>query len=163
MAGELSVLKSIKERRDQLKAEQLIVLQVPRWEDPKIFLRCRPIHHETWSRAMDRIANARGKKDVGEVEINANCDVIADGCVEVFATLNNDPRELSFNKDDPYGEKTGLDDTLAASLGLPTGVATRSIIRALFIEEPDILAVAGRLTVFSGYRELAAVEETAGE
>lgn len=159
-----SILSSLKERRQQVVNEQVLRLPVPRWDNPKIVVRYKPVDHGFIKAAQVRVEKASRDKQA-EIELEANADILIRGCVGVVAIL--DGEEYSLRPGDENGEPTLFDKDLADNLGV-TGVGgkpptARAVVRALFITEGDILSAANELIQFSGYRETEADAALVGE
>lgn len=159
-----SVLSSLKERRQQVLEEQILRLPVPRWEDPSILVKYRPVEHGYIRKAQGRVEKAN-KDRQADVEIEANADILIRGCVAVVAVI--DGKEYSLRPGDENGEPTTFDADLAENLGVE-GVGNhaptaRQVVRSLFLTDGDILSAATRLITFSGYREAEADSAILGE
>lgn len=160
----LSILGSLKERRQQVLEEQVLRLPVPRWEDPSIVVRYKPVAHTFIRTAQNRLEKANADKR-SEVELEGNIDILIRGCDGVLAVL--DGQEYSLRPGDENGDPTLFDKDLAENLGVEgTGgkaPSARQVVRALFITEGDILSAASKLITFSGYRETEADSAIVGE
>lgn len=159
-----SVLSSLKERRQQVLEQQILSLPVPRWEDPVIVVKYKPVEHGFIRAAQDRVRKA-GNDKKADVEIEANADMLIRGCVGVAAIV--DGKEYSLRPGDEEGELTVFDKDLADNLGVE-GVGgkpptARAVVRSLFITDGDILSAANELVKFSGYRETEADTVLVGE
>lgn len=159
-----SVLSSLKERRQQVLNEQVLRLAVPRWDNPTIVVRYKPVEHSFIRRAQNAVEKA-GKDKQADTELNSNADILIRGCVGVVAVL--DGKEYSLRLGDEQGEPTVFDSDLADNLGvegspgkLPTA---RQVVRSLFLTDGDILSAASELIRFSGYRETEADSAVVGE
>lgn len=155
----LSVLGNLKERRQKVVEAQVLSLPVPRWTDPNIVVKYKPVDHEVIRQAQQRVEAAPANKKAS-VEVDANADVLIRGCLGVVGVV--DGEEYSLREGDPNGEPTLFDADLANSLGLGKSTA-RQVVRALFIAEGDIISAAGKLGQWSGYREAEADESLSGE
>lgn len=162
--GVPSVLSSLKERREQVLADQILRLAVPRWDDPTILVMYRPVSHGFIRAAQKRVEKAN-KDRASEVEVEANADILIQGCTGIVAVV--DGQEYSLRPNDPLGEPTTFDADLAANLGIEgggsKGPTARSVVRSLFITDGDILSAATKLIEFSGYRETEADAAILGE
>lgn len=162
--GEVSILLSLKERRQQVMAEQVKRLPVPRWEDPVIVVTYRPVDHSYIRQAQSKVEKA-GRDKQGEVEVESNADILIRGCVSVVGIING--KEYSLRPGDPEGEPTKFDQDLAENLGVE-GVGgraptARQVVRSLFLTDGDILSAASEIIRFSGYREAEADSTILGE
>lgn len=159
-SGRLSVLSQLDKRRQAILEKEHLDLAVPRWTDPEIFVRYKPVPHEHFSRGAQRVEKAT-PKDKPKVELESNIDVLVQGCIGVFARI--DGKDYSLRPGDPNGEWTGFDADLAENLGLPTGAGARAVVKALFIVDGDIMSHGSSLGEFSGYKEAEADTQVAGE
>lgn len=157
---ELSILGSLKERRTQILEEQVLALAVPRWDDPKIVVKYKPVEHSL-IRGVERRIDGAPKKDRAKFEIEGNCDVLIRACTAVVAVL--DGEEYSLRLGDPHGEPTIFDRDLGANLGLDPACTAREVVKALYITDGDILAAASAVGEFSGYKNQEADEGLSGE
>lgn len=156
----LSILASLKERRQQVIEEQVLTLPVPRWTNPEIVVRYRPVEHSYIRAAQDRLAKAPKDRRY-EMEVDGNADILIRGCIEVVAVI--DGEEYSLRPDDPHGEPTVFDSDLASNLGLDDRTTARQVVRALFVTQGDILSAAQSLIQWSGYKETEADATLQGE
>lgn len=156
----LSVLSSLKERRQQVIEEQVLTLPVPRWTDPVIVVKYKPLPHEMIRASQTRL-EAAPKAKRAALEVDLNADLLIKGCRAVVAVL--DDTEYSLRSGDPSGEPTVFDSELAENLGLDDNARARDVVRALFITEPDIISAAQSLIVWSGYKETEADDSLRGE
>lgn len=156
--ADLSVLGNLRALRDDLLEHSYKDLKVPRWSEPELYVRYRPVKHSIIRAAMDvgdsKVAARRGAK-----ELKANIDVLISGCVGVFALMNG--KRYSLRPGDPNGSWTTFDADLAENLGC--GQTASEVVRALYIAEGDILSAATALAQFSGYTEAEADEAVEGE
>lgn len=157
-----SILGSLKARREAIVKRTVLSVAVPRWENPEIVIKYKPVEHKIIRRALTLVEKAPTPQKA-EAEVNGNCDVLIAGCIAVVARI--DDKEYSLKPGDPHGEPTLFDADLAENLGLdePGAITARKIVRALFFTEGDILGHAGQIIDFSGYRESTADEEFEGE
>lgn len=156
----LSILGSLKERRQQVLEEQVLRLPVPRWSNPDIVVVYRPVDHKYIRAGQDRLAKISKDKRY-EAEVDGNADILIRGCVAVLAIV--DGREYSLRPGDPEGEPTRFDQDLAENLGLDDGATARATVRALFIAEGDLLSASQKLVEWSGYKETEADAAISGE
>lgn len=156
----LSALGQLKERREQIFTKQVLTLPVPRWEDPVIKVRYRPVPHDLIRNAQRRVERTKKNAQAKE-ELYGNMDLLIKSCVGVVAVI--DGQEYSLWPNEPKGELTTFDADLAENLGLPNGATARQVVQALFITDGDILSQAQELVEWSGYRETEADDELEGE
>lgn len=147
MAG--SLLEGLRARRDELQAEQVRDLPVPRWENPSAVLRIKPLDHALIKRQLGRIDKAtKGAKDA--VELSANAAIVAAATVEVVLGEGDGQAVVS------------LAD-LAEPLGLPKDATGPELIQAFFLTDGDVIGCAGAVIEHSGYTERHVDEAQAGE
>lgn len=158
--GRESFLSNLKQRREAIAQGEQLVLPVPRWNDPEILVKYRPIDHSVIRSAQSRVEKAPKAKRWA-AEVDGNADLLIRGCKEIVAVV--DGREYSLRPGDPEGDPTAFDEDLAENLGLTEGATARQVVKALFITEGDILSHGKSLVEFSGYRETEADEGIAGE
>lgn len=148
MAADL--LAGLRARRDELAAEQIRDLTVPRWENPAAALRIKPIDHALIKRQLGRIEKAKTQAARDALEIPANAAIVAAATTAVV--LGEGDGEAVLDLSD-----------LAEPLGLPEDATGAEIIQVLLLTEGDITACAGAVIRHSGYTERDVDEELAGE
>lgn len=160
----LSVLSSLKERRQQVLEEQVLRLPIPRWDNPAITVKYKPVEHSFIRQAQNRVEKAN-KDRKADTEVEANADILIRGCVGVIAIV--DGKEYSLRPGDENGEPTLFDQDLAENLGMESiggkPPTARKVLQNLFITDGDILSAATELIRFSGYREAEADSTILGE
>lgn len=159
-SGRLSILGQLKTRRTEILQGQHLDLPVPRWADPEIIVRYKPVTHDEIRRAQTTVEKAP-KDRRAQVEVNGNCDILIRGCVAIIARI--DGQDYSLKPDEPKGDFTTFDSDLAANLGLEEGSTARQVVKALFITDGDILSHAQALVHWSGYKETDADDTLEGE
>jgi hypothetical protein len=159
-----SILSSLKERRAQVLQEQILRLPVPRWNDPILVVRYKPVEHSYIRAAQSRVEKSKADKQA-DVELEANMDILIRGCAGVIAVV--DGKEYSLRVGDEDGEPTLFDKDLAENLGVEgsggRNPTARQVVGDLFITQGDILSAATELIRFSGYRETEADSTIVGE
>jgi hypothetical protein len=144
----LSAVKStLKARREEIAAELFKDLPVPGWDNPRITVRYRPLEHPFIARKRKSVEKAKGDK--GEAEMNANLDLLIEGCVEISA-------------DNGEGPWDGFDPNLAEALGVES-VSARQTCKALFFKDGDVVSHTDALIKFSGYVDAETEGQFAGE
>ena len=139
-----AALLSLKSRREEIKKDLYIDLQVPRWSTPEVFVRYGPIDA---TRADQAIRKREGSK---EFSVLANADILAQACIGVYACLDGDrDTKYSLNSDNPDGPWTRFDPALARNLGLITDAAV-DVVRALYYTDGDLIQAAAALGEWSG-------------
>lgn len=157
-----SLLGGLKARRQEIVESATIDLPVPRWKDPAIVVRYKPVDHGLIRRAQNLVDKAP-KNEKASLEVDVNADVLIAGCVGVFALIDDDETEYSLRPGDPHGDHTRFDPHLAENLGLSDGANARATVRALYMFDGDLIAAAGAVIEFSGYKEAEADERLKGE
>lgn len=155
----VSVLGNLKARREAIIENAHKDLPVPRWRDPEIFVRFRPVDHSVIRKGQVAVEKALDR-DKARREVEVNSDLLIAACVGVYAVI--DGVEYSLRPGDPEGELTTFDDDLAENLGLE-GSTARAVVKGLYIFDGDILRTAGEVIDFSGYTRERANERVAGE
>lgn len=155
-----SILGSLKDRRREIAESEHLTLSVPRWNDPEIVVRFKPLEHETIRSIQGRVSKAP-KKEQGRAEVRAHVDLLIRACDAVIARI--DDESYSLRPGDPHGEPTLFDKDLAENLGLDDGATARDVVQALYITHGDIISAANQVVRFSGYNVDAADEAILGE
>lgn len=160
VTGGMSLLQSLKDRRQTIAKSQVLDLQVPRWANPEIWVSYQAVDFNVVDRARRNADKAKGDKQSDAI-LMANIDSLIAGCVGVYAILEDDDehRHFSLRPGDPEGDLTTFDRDLAQNLGLNSEATARQVVRTLFFTDGDILEHAQRLGRWSGYRGETADEE----
>jgi len=144
-AAPSSALAAIRKQREEKLEKLWIDLPVPRYEDPELFVRYKPVDD---GRAT-RINKEFDKSKDPERQVVANAKLLAECCLGVFTDPESDPETWP-----------RFDDDLADALGLPTGVSAVAVVRGLFFTDGDVNRTSQTLQQWSGY-SLEVVEERA--
>ena len=162
----LSVLGSIKERRQQIAENLHTDVKVPHWDDDgkaPIYVRYKAVPHPFIERGIRKVENAP-KKQRGQVELDTNCDLLIEACIGVYIQIGEgDDGKFSLDESDPEGEWTTFDPTLATTLGLDDRATARDVVKGLFFTDGDIFSHAAEVVEFSGYHTATTNEELRGE
>lgn len=153
-----SPLGMLAARREALVAQLGIVYRVPEWDEPRVYVKFRPLAHEELKAAAGRIERAKNK---AAAELDANVALLVKACEEVWGDYGDG--EKTPLRADPDAGLTRIDGALGQALGLPEGALASQVAKALFLREGDILSCAQHLAVQSGYQEAEADEALAGE
>lgn len=169
-----SVLGQLAQRREEIRAEQVLTKSVPRWRDPRIEIDYQPVEHEVVSRAQRFVTQAgqaptnraqrraKGGDRVATAELDANADILIAGCIGVWAVI--DGERYSLDPEDRHGAPTTFDPVLAEVLGLEDDEQdARTVVKKLFIAEGDVISQAREVAEWSGYRIAQADEDLEGE
>lgn len=143
-----SPMASLRARREALTKRLHVDLQVPRYEDPAVFVRYRPLTQAEIDAAMGRHEKSKDPDKTATV----NAALLAAACVGVFQ-VGADGREASVIVDNLDGEWPRFDERLAAELGLPDATTAATVVRALYFTDGDVIAAASALTAWSGYSQ----------
>jgi len=143
-AVETTPLASLKNRRTEILNELYLDVKVPRWKDPEIFIRFKPVSATRLSKVLEKRRKAGGE----DWAILANADMMIDSCIGVYAVVEGDEK-LSLRPNDPKGDWTKFDADLGDALGVEQKLAT-AVVRGLFLTEGDLLEAANKLFAWSG-------------
>ena len=157
-------------RREEIAQKLYIDIPVPRWSDPKIIVRYRPLTQAEVTEAGEAVKRA-GSKTKAEAALSANIKGLVKSCVGIYALFGDetysldadDPEKwLPFDPDTDEPEWMRFDDVLGAALGVEEKSAA-AVCRTLFHTEGDLLGHAAELAVFSGFSDQKIDEEFSGE
>lgn len=136
-----SPLLSLKKRRESIVNDLYIDIQVPRWDEPEIFVRFKPAS----ATRINSIIERRRKQKAENWSLLTNADVLVDCCVGVYGISPDDPgTKLSLRENDPYGSWTKFDHELAEALGVEVSSNADCCI-ALYMTEGDLIDAANKL------------------
>ena len=141
-------LGNLKARRQAIADKLHKVLQVPRWEDPEIFVRFKPVD-QAWLEKAAKKRSDEAEKTKQSFLVLISADILATACEGVFAKLPDDETEYSLRVGDPEGRLTRFDEDLATAIGAPPQGAAY-IVRSLYQTDGDIIAAANELQEWSG-------------
>jgi len=134
-------LLSLRNRRTQIVNELYTDIKVPRWDEPEIYVRFKPVSATKLNANIEK----RRKMNTGDWSYLANADMLIDSCVGIYAVVDGDhDNKLSLRLNDPNGSWTKFDHELADAVGLETTRAT-DVVSALFLTEGDMIDVANKL------------------
>jgi hypothetical protein len=136
----VSPLISLRERREQIVNDLYIDIKVPRWDDPSIFVRFRPVSAMKLNAAIERRRKQKGE----DWTLLANADVLIDSCIGIYAIFDGEDHKYSLRHNDAQGKWTKFDKDLADSLGVEAERATDTL-RALYLTEGDLIDTANKL------------------
>ncbi len=130
---------------------------LPGWSSPRLALRMHPLEHEFLRKQSTKISVAtKGAK--ARVELATSAAIIADATDAVVIGEDDDGSGV------PAGEIGLKDPDFLAGLDLEPDATNLSILRALTLgKDGVILQLAGKVHKLSGYAELEADEDFAGE
>jgi len=134
-------LMSLKDRRKKILDELFIDIQVPRWDEPEIFVRFKPVSALKLNASIER----RRKRGGDDWSLLANADVLVDSCIGVYAVMSSDKEQhLSLRPGAPKSPWTKFDSDLADALGADVDNAADTCI-ALYLTEGDLIETANKL------------------
>ncbi len=151
---------SLRNRREELVKYLYIDLQVPRWENPQVWVRYKPFITSGVENSYEKF------KEDAEATVRSQADILVNCCVGVYATLPDvlgaDGKPLKFTLDpkyphddppvvgDPESSWTKFDERLAINLGVEGVVkAAVEICRKVYLTDGDLLDAAVRVVEFS--------------
>lgn len=136
-----SPLESLKKRREKLMSDLYVDIRVPRWDDPEIYVRFKPVSAIKLGAAVER----RRKQKGDDWSLLANADMLVEACIGIYAVVDGDlDNKLSLKSGNPDGKWTRFDPDLAEAIGVEAERAVDSCI-ALYMTEGDLLDTANRL------------------
>jgi hypothetical protein len=140
-----SPLASLRKRRAEIIEDLYLDIKVPRWENPEIYVRFKPLSTVKLGASLER----RRKSKVDDWSLLANADMLVDSCLGVYAVVDGDlNNKLSLAPGDPKGVWTKFDPALAAALGVDAQRAV-DVCQALYLTEGDLIDTANKLFTWS--------------
>src|SRR6185437_7291625 len=121
-------LRSLKEAREKLVGSLYIDLKVPRWDDPEIFVRYKPVESARVSAQAKKCAESEDP----EWLVLANADLLAQCCVGVYAIFDHDGVHRSLRMGDEHGEWTRFDRDLMDNLEMPPYSKAADAVRQIY-------------------------------
>ena len=147
-------LLSLRNRRTEIVNELYIDIQVPRWDEPELFIRFRPISATKLNATIEK----RRKQKSDDWSYLANADMLIDSCVGIYAVVDGDhDNKMSLRLNDSKGPWTKFDPDLAAALGVESVRATDTV-NGLFLTEGVMIDVANKLFRWSNIANNEAAE-----
>jgi hypothetical protein len=138
-------LLSLKNRRSQIVESLYLDLRVPRWDEPEIYVRFKPVSTTKLNTAVEK----RRKSKSSDWAVLANADMLIESCIGVYAVIDGDTEnKLSLYPNNPNGAWTRFDMKLAESLGIEADEAT-DVVNGLYFTEGDLIDAANRLFSWS--------------
>jgi len=139
-----SPLLSLRARRAEIVDNLWVDLRVPRWDNPKIFVRYAPVSAVKLNTAIER----RRKEKGDDWSLLANADMLVDSCIGIYGELD-DGTQISLRDGDPSGKWTTFDPDLAKALGVEVERAVDTV-RSLYLTEGDLIDASNKLFRWSG-------------
>lgn len=138
-------LIGLRKRREQIVNELYTDIQIPRWDEPELFIRFKPVSATKLNATIER----RRKQKSDDWSFLANADMLVDSCVGIYGVLNGDhDNKLSLRPNDSKGTWTKFDPDLASALGIEA-VRAADVCTALFLTEGDLIDTANKLFKWS--------------
>ena len=120
--NETTPLISLKERRKQIVNDLYTDIKVPRWDDPEVFVRFKPVSATKFAATMER----RRKSKSTDWTFLANVDMIVDSCVGVYCLIEGNERKFSLRLEDHMVNGLSLIPTWLRHLALKLSVPLTS-------------------------------------
>jgi hypothetical protein len=149
-------LFSLKARRQEIADKLYVDIRIPRWEDPEIWVRYKPVTAKAFADAI----NERSSKGGSDWSFLANIDMLVVHCMGVYGREDTgevdedeEPiyRKFSLKEGSPDGPWTKFDLDLSDALGL--GIDHKggqaATCRGTFFTEGDIIATVNYLLRWS--------------
>jgi len=141
IAEDATPLLSLKDRRKKIVNDMYVDIKVPRWDEPEIYVRFKPVSAVRLNAAIMKRRNSKAD----DWSFLANADMLVDSCVGIYGVFNNDATvKYSLRVDNPTGPWTKFDPDLAEALGIDAKRAIDSCI-ALYLTEGDLIDTANKL------------------
>ncbi len=146
---------SLRGRREQIVSELYVDLQVPRWENPKIFVRYTPIGSVKLTETINKRSGANDTRKTAQDQewpIKANADILISACEGIYGVWDDAPdQKFSLREGDPYGKWTKFDVDLASALGsvVPEKDPAVATVRSLYLTDGDLGGAAEAVLRFS--------------
>jgi len=142
---ETTPLLSLKKRREQIVNDLYIDIKVPRWDNPELYLRFKPVSATKLGHTIEKYqAKAKADKNT-DWSFLANAEMLLDACIGVYAVMNGDKdNKLSLRPNEPHSPWTRFDEAMADALGIEAARAT-DVVVATFFAEGDLIETANRL------------------
>jgi hypothetical protein len=141
-------LFSLKNRRTEILKNLYTDLRVPRYEDPEVWVRFKPVN----TVHMNVVLKKRQASKDPDWGLKANADVLINSCIGVYAMFPENPDEkYSLTEGNPLGEWTKFDTKLAQALEIPVPDSDQaaSIVRSFYFADGDLIDTTDRLMKFS--------------
>ena len=163
-----SFMGFIARRRKEIAAELFLDLPIPRWDEPQIWVRYRPM---TLAELRKVVSSAEPKNNQGggkpkksstsEAVLMANRDLVIACCMGVYAV--QDGQKFSLHpegKDRPW---TKFDPHLAEVLEVEGEFTARKVVDAIFHTEGDLVSHVDQLAAWTGFTRNETPDELEGE
>jgi hypothetical protein len=138
-------------RREELVAEAVADLPVPRWENPRLVLRVKPVEHRQIRAQLDRVSKTSNGKQA-EAEVDANATLIAQAVEEVLIGEGAGQARVKLYD---LKEALGFDPDEKIEMA--------RVVRKLCLTDGDVMSLAQAVVQHSGYKQASVDEALAGE
>jgi hypothetical protein len=143
--AEATPLLSLKKRREQIVNDLYIDIKVPRWDNPELYLRFKPVSATKLGKTIEKYQNKAKADKNTDWSFLANAEMLLDACIGIYAVMGGDKdNKLSLRTNDPHGPWTRFDEDMASALGVEATRAT-DVVVATFFAEGDLIETANRL------------------
>ena len=136
-----SPLAALAARREELVAELVEDVPVPRWSNPALTLRIQPVEHGIIDAQRTRASKMPKGKKRDEAVFRANAVIVAAGTVEVVVG-DDDVDQVTQDLTDPE---------FLSALGLPEDTNRADVIMRISLRDGDVLTLARKVVEISGY------------
>jgi len=142
----LNALASLRTRRAEIVNELYTDIKVPRWDEPELYVRFKPVSAVKLNKAIEKRRKAGGE----DWSLLANADMLIDSCMGVYAVVDGDTdNKLSLKTGEPKGDWTKFDMDLANAIGIEAQRAS-DVVLGVYLTEGDLIDTANKLFKWSG-------------
>jgi hypothetical protein len=138
-------------RREELVAAATEDLAVPRWDNPKLVLRVKPIEHRLIRAQTDRVAKTAAGKQA-EAEVDGFAAMVAAAVEDVLIGEGKDQARVKLYD---LKEALGFDPDAKVEMA--------KLIRTLCVTDGDVISLGRAVVDHSGYKDAEVDEALAGE
>jgi len=144
--AEDSPLAALRDRRAQIVNDLYTDIKVPRWDEPELYVRFKPVSAVKLNKAIERRRKVGGE----DWSLLANADMLIEACIGVYAVVDGDTdNKLSLKVNDAKGSWTKFDSDLSEAIGLDAVRAT-DVVLGVYLTEGDLIDTANKLFKWSG-------------
>lgn len=167
-----SPLASLSKRKAEIAKSLHLDLPVPRWSEPRIIVRYRPMTGDEVDASLNAVATAKGgPKGRSAAGQRAIVRDLVSTCIGVYFDMGGETYTL--DRDDPENllpldsnaeqpDWIRFDPTLGAALGVEEDSAS-AVCKAVFHTDGDLLGHHVQLTEWSGFTSRQVEEQFEGE
>jgi hypothetical protein len=144
--AEDSPLAALRDRRAQIVNDLHTDIKVPRWDEPELYVRFKPVSAVKLNKAIERRRKVGGE----DWSLLANADMLIEACIGVYAVVDgNTENKLSLRVNDSKGAWTKFDTELSDAIGLDAQRAS-DVVLGVYLTEGDLIDTANKLFKWSG-------------